>query len=134
MTDKFIYIQEDSTEGVLIAQDGGVATIWHNGEHLVGQGYKERLQIEDIKIGFSHAFETMAGVSSDSSMFDFEDEHKVHPTQLQVMAEWLVFGRNGDFFDNITVINVNEVTEDELNKKILEFLESGVTQFTESLI
>jgi hypothetical protein len=120
--DKFLYIRDSSTEGMLLAQDGGIAIIWHNGEHLVGQCYRERLELDNLQIGIDHAFETMAENSSDSSMFDFEDEHEVLPLHIQEMADWLVCPRQGDFFDNLTIIDVDELTEEEIDSKVLEFI------------
>jgi hypothetical protein len=124
MADKFLYIKDDNTEGTLLAQDGGVAIIWNNQEYIVGQCYRERLEAKHIKVGFAHAFNEMAGISSNSSMFDFEEDQEVQLNHIKEMAEWLVSPLEGDFFDNLTVIDVNEVTKRELDKKVREFFDN----------
>lgn len=124
--DKFLFIREGEDDGTLLAEDGGVAIIWHNGEHLIAQCYRERLEIEQIKIGYAHAFEYMAGRSSNSELFDFEDEDDILPSHIEEMADWLVCPREGDFLENLTYLDVNKLTKKELDKKIQEFLK-GVT-------
>jgi hypothetical protein len=121
MEDKFLYIKDDNTEGTLLAQDGGVAIIWHNGEYILAQCYRERLEARHIKKGLSHAFDEMAGISSNSSMLDFEEDQEVQLGHIKEMAEWLVAPLEGDFFDNLTIIDVNEVTKKELDKQVKEF-------------
>ncbi len=123
MNDKFLYISEGPTDGTLLAQDGGVAIIWHNGEHIIGQCYKERLDAEELKLGFIHAYTVMNESSSDSALFDFTDEENVLPAQIQEMADWLVSPREGDFWDNLTFLD-SELSEEEVNEKVKSFLDN----------
>lgn len=124
MENKFLFIREGSEDGTLLAEDGGVATIWHNGECLVGQCYRERLESEHLKISFDVAFEKMIDGSSNSTMFDFEDEDVILPSHIQEMADWLVTERKGDFFENLIYLNINEMTSKEIGKKVKEFLKN----------
>lgn len=122
MEAKFLYIKEGSSEGTLLASDGGVAIIWHNGENLVGQAYKERLLPEDLKISYANAFELMVGTSSNSSMFDFENEDEVLPNHIKEMAEWLVAFTELNFFENLTVIDEEELSREEIEEAVKSFL------------
>lgn len=123
MGDKFLFIREGSEDGTLIAEDGGVGTIWHNGEHWVGQCYRERLELEKIKeSGLADTFEEMCGSSSNSSMFDFEDNEIILPMFLEEMADWLVSPREGEFFENLTFIDDKDFTQEEIDFKVAEFL------------
>lgn len=122
MADKFLYIEEGDNEGTILAQDGGVAIIWNNGEHLVGQCYRERLEAEHIKVGYAHAFEEMCDGSSNSSLFDFEGHDNVLPSHIEDMADWLVCPREGEFLENLTYIEADKITKEELDKIVQEFL------------
>jgi len=124
MADKFLYIQEGGSDGTLLAQDGGVAIIWHNGEHLVGQCYRERLEAEHLKISFAHAFEEMMNDSSNSSMFDFEGQDFILPCHIEEMANWLVCSREGDFVENLTYLDNEKFTEKGIDKKVKKFLKN----------
>lgn len=123
MSDKFLFIREGSEDGTLIAEDGGIATIWHNGEHWVGQCYRERLELEEIKeSGLADTFQEMCGSSSNSAMFDFEDNEIILPMFLEEMADWLVSPREGEFFENLTFIDDKDFTQEEIDFKVAEFL------------
>ena len=124
MEAKFLYIKEGEDEGTLIASDGGVAIIWHNGEHLVGQAYQERLLPEDLKVSYANAFEKMINNSSNSSMFDFENEDNVLPNHIKEMAEWLVAFTDLDFFDNLKVIDENELTLEKIEEEVQSLLDN----------
>lgn len=124
MKAKFLYIQEGSDEGTLIASDGGVAIIWHNGEHLVGQAYQERLLSEDLKVSFENAFEKMVDSSSNSSMFDFENEDEVLPNHIKELAEWLVAFTDLDFFDNLKVIVEKELSREQIEEEVQSLLDN----------
>jgi len=124
MKTKFLYIKEGSTEGTLIASDGGIAIIWHNGEHLVGQAYKERLLPDDLKISYANAFEKMINSSSNSSMFDFENEDDVLPNHIKEMAEWLVAFTDLEFFDNLKVIDETEITQEQIEEEVQALLDN----------
>ncbi len=122
MEAKFLYIKEGEDEGTLIASDGGVAIIWHNGEHLVGQAYRERLLAEDLKVSFENAFEKMVDSSSNSSMFDFENEDEVLPNHIKELAEWLVAFTDLDFFDNLKVIVEKELSREQIEEEVQSLL------------
>lgn len=124
MEAKFLYIKEGSDEGTLIASDGGVAIIWHNGEHLVGQAYQERLLPEDLKVSFENAFEKMVDSSSNSSMFDFENEDEVLPNHIKELAEWLVAFTDLDFFDNLKVIVEKELSREQIEEEVQSLLDN----------
>jgi len=122
MADKFLYIQEGGSDGTLLAQDGGVAIIWHNGEHLVGQCYRERLEAEHLKISFAHAFEEMMNDSSNSSMFDFEGQDDILPNHIEDMADWLICPREGEFLENLIYLDNEKLTQEEIDKEVKKFL------------
>jgi len=122
MADKFLYIDEGENEGTLLAQDGGVATIWHNGEYVLGQCYRERLEGKYLKKGFSKAFDKMIEDSSNSAMFDFEGYDSVLPRHIEDMANWLVCSREGEFLENLTYVEVSKISKKELDKIVQEFL------------
>ena len=122
MADKFLYIQEGGSDGTLLAQDGGVAIIWHNGEHLVGQCYRERLEAEHLKISFAHAFEEMINDSSNSSMFDFEGQDDILPNHIEDMADWLICPREGEFLENLIYLDNEKLTQEEIDKEVKKFL------------
>ena len=125
MNNKFLFIRESETEGTLLAEDGGVAFIWHNGEHLVGQCYRERLHAKDLEKSFAHAFEKMLNDSSNSSMFDFEDGHDIIlPSHIEDMADWLIAGREGEFLENLIYLDTSEMTDKELEAQIKSFLKN----------
>jgi len=124
MKAKFLYIQEGSDEGTLIASDGGVAIIWHNEEHLVGQAYQERLSLENLKVSYANAFEKMVDSSSNSSMFDFENEDEVLPNHIKELAEWLVAFTDLDFFDNLKVIVEKELSCEQIEEEVQSFLDN----------
>ncbi|HEY4755803.1 MAG TPA: hypothetical protein VIH28_07110 [Ignavibacteriaceae bacterium] len=124
MENKFLYINEGGSDGTLLAEDGGVAIIWHNGEHLVGQCYRERLNGRFLKKDYAYAFEKMVNDSSNSSLFDFENEDDILPSHLQEMADWLIAGREGEFFENLTYLKISELNEKEIDEKVKEFLKN----------
>jgi hypothetical protein len=112
MGNKFLYLKEGGTDGTLYAEDGGVAIIWHNGEHLVGQCYRERIEPKHLKNSLAEAFEIMMEDTSDSAMFDFENEDEILPLHIQELADWLVAGREGDFFENLIIFDFSEYTKE----------------------
>jgi hypothetical protein len=128
MENKFLYLKESETDGTLYAQDGGVAIIWHNGEHLVGQCYRERIEAKHLRKSLSEAFEIMMEDTSNSAMFDFEDEDEILPLHLQQLADWLMPSREGDFFDNLTMFDFDdhskEIVGDELEKVAQVFFDN----------
>ncbi len=130
MKDKFFYIKETETDGTLYSDDGGVAIIWHNGEHLVGQVYKERISPKCFyEKGIGAAFEEMVNDSSNSSMFDFENEDEIVPSQIQELSEWIVCSpRRGDFFENLTMFVFEDydknIVDEELNKALTVFFDN----------
>ena len=128
MADKFLYLKEEATEGTLYAPDGGVAIIWHNGEHLVGQCYRERIEAKHLRKSLAEAFEIMMEDTSNSSMFDFEGEDTILPLHIQELADWLVAGREGDFFENLIIFDFADYTEenvgDELEKVAQAFFDN----------
>jgi hypothetical protein len=128
MADKFLYLKEEATEGTLYAPDGGVAIIWHNGEHLVGQCYRERIEAKHLRKSLAEAFEIMMEDTSNSAMFDFEDEDEILPLHIQQLADWLVSGREGDFFENLTIFDFDdhskETVGEELEKVAQEFFDN----------
>ena len=120
---KFLYISEGSSEGTLLASDGGIAIIWHNGEHIIGQCYQERIALEEIETtGLSYAFDKMCGSSSNSALFDYEEEDEVHPSQLQELADWLMPCNEEEFLESLIFINSDKVTQTQLDKKVKKFL------------
>jgi hypothetical protein len=124
MENKFLFIRESETEGTLLAEDGGVAIIWHNGEHLVGQCYRERLQAKDLEKSFAYAFEKMLNDSFNSSMFDFEGHDIILPSHIEDMADWLIAGREGDFLENLIYLEENKLTRKELEAQVKSFLKN----------
>jgi len=120
--DKFLYIDEGQDNGTLLAQDGGIAIIWYNEEHMVAQCYRERLEAAQIKIGYEHAFQYMAGRSSNSSLMDYEDDDEIKDEHLEEMANWLVCPREGNFLENVTRIDSTKISSEELDKIVQEFL------------
>lgn len=126
--DKFLYLKEEGTDGTLYAQDGGVAIIWHNGEHLVGQCYRERIEAKHLRESLAEAFEIMMEDTSNSAMFDFEGEDMILPLHIQELADWLVAGREGDFFENLIMFDYEDFTKetvgDELEKVAQAFFDN----------
>lgn len=123
MENKFLFIREGESDGTLLAEDGGVATIWHNGEHLVGQCYRERLHAKDLEKSFAHAFEKMINDSSNSAMFDFEDGHDIIlPPHIEEMADWLIAGREGEFLENLVYLEEKKMTRKEIEAQVKSFL------------
>lgn len=129
MENKFLYIRESKDEGTLIASDGGVAIIWHNGEHLVGQCYCERLDKEHFEKGFTYALEEMINCSSNSAMFDFENEHEVHPLNLEDLADWLVAGIEGSFMESLILIDATKCKESTIDKRVKSFLKKTLNTY-----
>lgn len=118
MADKFIYCKEGETDGTLYAQDGGVAIIWHNGEHLLGQCYRERIDPRTfLEKGIGEAFNEMIEDSSNSSMFDFENHNLVLPTHLEEIADWLVCSRKGDFIENLIFFDYSDFDKDKVDEE-----------------
>lgn len=129
MANKFLYFKEEDLEGTLYAEDGGVAIIWHNGEHLVGQCYRERIDPNTFyKKGIGEAFQEMIEDSSNSAMFDFEDSEVILPFHLQELAEWLCAFGNGDFFENLTIFDYSDydksVVHEEAEKAAKAFFDN----------
>jgi len=122
MANKFLFISEGGAEGTLIAEDGGVAITWHNGEYILGQCYRERLQGKYLKKGFSKAFEKMMEESSNSAMFDFEDHDYLLPIHLEELADWLVAGREGSLVENMIYLDSEKLTDKKINKEVKKFL------------
>jgi len=125
--DKFLFIKESDDSGTLLAQDGGVAIIWFNEEHMVAQCYRERLEAEQIKIGYEHAYQYMAGRSSNSALMDYEEDDDIKDEHLEEMADWLVMPREGEFLENLIRIDATTLSKKELDKTVQEFLK-GVTE------
>jgi hypothetical protein len=120
---KFLYIKEGLDSGTLLAQDGGVIIIWHNDEHYIAQCYKERLERKYLDVSYNHAFEKMNDSSSNSSLIDFEDGQKrISLEMLEEISEFLVCPSQGGFIENLIYINIDDVTEEELDNKVKEFL------------
>ena len=122
MADKFLYINEGGAEGTIIAEDGGIAITWHNGEYVLGQCYRERLEGKHLKEGFSNAFEILIEDSSHSAMFDFEGHDYILPAQLEELADWLVSPRDGEFIENLIYLDSNELTEEQISDEVIKFL------------
>ncbi len=119
MADKFLYLKESDTDGTLYAQDGGVAIIWHNGEYLVGQCYRERISPTTFQEqGIGVAFEEMVEDSSNSAMFDFEDEDNILPHIIEQLADWLVAPREGDFLDNLILFDYSDYDNDKIGEEL----------------
>lgn len=119
MADKFLYLKESETDGTLYAQDGGVAIIWHNGEYLVGQCYRERISPTIFQEqGIGVAFEEMIEDSSNSAMFDFEDEDNILPHIIEQLADWLVAPREEDFLDNLILFDYADYDNDKIGEEL----------------
>jgi len=119
---KFLFISEGGAEGTLIAEDGGVAITWHNGEYVLGQCYRERLQGKHLKKGFANAFEKMMEDSSNSAMFDFEGHDYLLPMHLEELADWLVSGREGTLIENMIYLDSEKLTDKQISKEVKKFL------------
>lgn len=124
MADKFLYIKEGKSDGTLLAEDGGVAIIWHNDEHLIAQCYRERLEQKNLQVSFSHAFEQMNNVSFNSALIDFDEEDElILPSHIEEMADWLMSSREGNFVENLIVLDGTEENYEEQIKKFLSKIE-----------
>lgn len=121
---KFIYIQESPTEGILIAEDGGVLAFHHNGEHITGTSYGK------VSMDTLHMCKTLAPVfkelwNGDETRYllDFEGCNEISPSIMEEAADWLYSPRNGKFFDNVKIYNNTKKNYGGLTKeKLYNFL------------
>lgn len=128
---KFLYIHEGTDSGTLLAQDGGIATIWHNGKHIIGQCYRERLDVDQLMKGINEALEDIFNNSSNSSMLDFEGQDYILPSQLEELADWLICPRQGEFIDNLIYLDNSKMNNAEINAEIIQFFDNEYFYHTE---
>ena len=64
----------------------------------------------------------MVDSSSNSSMFDFENEDEVLPNHIKELAEWLVAFTDLDFFDNLKVIVEKELSREQIEEEVQSLL------------
>lgn len=120
---KFLFIKDGDEEGMLIAEDGGLIAYHHNGQHILGE-YHGRIDFEDVK-GKYKAQDVLNLVLDDDDyereLFDHEGSDIILPYMLEDDADWMVCPRQGEFFDNLIVIQKKKLTF----KMLFDFLLDG---------
>jgi hypothetical protein len=105
---KFLVVlptENDSEQNTLIVcDDGGVATLHHNGEHIIAELYQNRIT-KDTDL--SNMFDELG----EGKMYiqDYPNDDVVHPSHIKDCAKWLYVAD----FDNLFSFEV--VKEGEYN-------------------
>lgn len=121
---KYLFIREEGDdEGMLICEDGGLMAYHHNGEHILGT-YYGRIDWESVK-GKYKVEDVLNPMFEDNgfsrNLFDHEGHDIILPCILEEDADWMMCPRQGEFFDNLTVIKEGKLTF----KILFDFLLEG---------
>lgn len=96
-TVKFLVIlpkENDSEQNtIILCEDGGVATLHHNGEHIIAELYQNRIT-KDTDL--STMFEELA----EGKMYiqDYPEDNQVYPNHIKECAEWLYASTEQELF------------------------------------
>ena len=87
MKARIIYLDTSNTECDIFMSDGGVASIHHNGEHIITTYYQDRCDSED-----EYIWEKL----SEGKVYckDWEGEDKITDEMLEDAVQWLYMGGN----------------------------------------
>jgi hypothetical protein len=94
---KFIVVlpkENDSEQNTLIiCEDGGVATLHHNGEHIIAELYQNRVTKNTL---LSNMFDEL----SEGKMYikDYPNDNVVNSVHIKECAEWLYCGGEDNLF------------------------------------
>ena len=82
---KYAVIPTDETEMMVIVQDGGIATCYHNGSHILTEYYQNRIEKDDV------GSEEFWDILADGNIFckDWEDKQTWDEEIINNMLEWL---------------------------------------------
>ena len=85
------------TDATVILEDGGIATVHHNGEHIVSTYYQDRIERYDQ--------DNLDGISEGKTSYkDWQDKQVVDEEVIQDALEWLC-----PFCDGFSKISYKEI-------------------------
>ena len=108
---------KNNQDMMLVVEDGGMATAYFNGDHIVAEYYQSRVPKK-----FDTLDEFWDFFSNYSKLYghDYEDKEIIHPSMIEGMLDWLVVSPSTDFAFEITSEIVDDYEIERINKFLFE--------------